>query len=167
MYNKLHIYIYIYIYIYMYIYDDDDDDDVWHFVTPWTVARLVPLSMEFSRQEYRSGYLFCSPWDFPNQGIEPGFPALQADSLPSLWPGKPIYDNIDYQLKRGELYFILHYSMYNIICVYLCGSCSVISDSAIFTECSPPGSSLHGIFQARTLEWVAILFSRESSWSKD
>ena len=30
-------------------------------------------------------------------------------------------------------------------------------------DCSPPGSSLQGIFQARTLEWVAIAFSRGSS----
>ena len=26
-------------------------------------------------------------------------------------------------------------------------------------DCSPPGSSVHGIFQARVLEWVAIAFS--------
>ena len=32
---------------------------------------------------------------------------------------------------------------------------------------SPPGSSVHGIFQARILEWVAISFSRGSSWSRD
>ena len=31
-------------------------------------------------------------------------------------------------------------------------------------DCSPPGSSVHGILQARILELVAILFSRESSW---
>ena len=30
-------------------------------------------------------------------------------------------------------------------------------------DCSPPGSSVHGILQARTLEWVAYLFSRASS----
>ena len=30
-------------------------------------------------------------------------------------------------------------------------------------DCSPPGSSVHGIFQARTLEWFAISFSRASS----
>ena len=30
-------------------------------------------------------------------------------------------------------------------------------------DCSPPGSSIHGIFQARVLEWVAIPFSRGSS----
>ena len=34
-------------------------------------------------------------------------------------------------------------------------------------NCSPPGSSVHGISQARTLEWVAIPFSRESSQSRD
>ena len=30
-------------------------------------------------------------------------------------------------------------------------------------DCSPPGSSVHGIFQARVLQWVAIAFSRGSS----
>ena len=34
-------------------------------------------------------------------------------------------------------------------------------------DCSLPGSSIHGIFQARVLEWVAISFSRESSWPRD
>ena len=33
--------------------------------------------------------------------------------------------------------------------------------------CSPPGSSVHGILQARVLEWVAIPFSRGSSWPRD
>ena len=35
------------------------------------------------------------------------------------------------------------------------------------SELSPPGSSLHGISQARVLEWVAISFSRGSSWPRD
>ena len=34
-------------------------------------------------------------------------------------------------------------------------------------KCSPPGSSVHGILQARILEWVAILFSRGFSQPKD
>ena len=34
-------------------------------------------------------------------------------------------------------------------------------------DCSPPGSSLHGILQARILEWVAISFSRGSSRPRD
>ena len=34
-------------------------------------------------------------------------------------------------------------------------------------DCSPPGSSVHGIFQARILEWVAISYSRGSSGTRD
>ena len=34
-------------------------------------------------------------------------------------------------------------------------------------DCSPPGSSVHGILQARILEWVAISFSRGSSRPRD
>ena len=34
-------------------------------------------------------------------------------------------------------------------------------------DCSLPGSSIHGIFQARILEWVAISFSKGSSWPRD
>ena len=58
-------------------------------MTPWTVTRQAPLSMGFSRQEYWSGLLFPSPGDLPNPGIEPGFPALQVDSLPSEPTEKP------------------------------------------------------------------------------
>ena len=39
-------------------------------------------------------------------------------------------------------------------------TCSVVSDSWTL---APPGSSIHGFLQARTLEWVAVSFSRESS----
>ena len=46
--------------------------------------------MGFSRQEYWSGLLFPSPGDLPNPGIEPGSPALQADSLPTELPEKPL-----------------------------------------------------------------------------
>ena len=45
--------------------------------------------MEFSRPEYWSGLPFPSPGDLSDPGIKPGFPALQADSLPSKPPGKP------------------------------------------------------------------------------
>ena len=36
-----------------------------------------------SRQEYWSGWLFPSPEDFPNPGVQPRSPTLQADSLPA------------------------------------------------------------------------------------
>ena len=53
------------------------------FATPWTIARQIPLSMGFSRQESWSGLPFPSPEDLPDPGIEPGSPTVQADSLPS------------------------------------------------------------------------------------
>ena len=34
-------------------------------------------------------------------------------------------------------------------------------------DCNPPGASVHGIHQARILEWVVIPFSRGSSWFRD
>ena len=40
------------------------------------------------RQEYWSGSPFPSPGDFPDTGIEPGSPVLQADSLPTELRGK-------------------------------------------------------------------------------
>ena len=57
--------------------------------TPRTVTHRAPLSEESSRQGYWSELLFPSPGDLPNPGIEPGSPALQADSLLSELPGKP------------------------------------------------------------------------------
>ena len=41
------------------------------FATPWTIARQAPLSVGFSRQEYRSGWQFLYPGDLPNPVIEP------------------------------------------------------------------------------------------------
>ena len=58
-------------------------------MTPWTVAHQVPLSMEFSRQEYWSGLPFPSPEDLLNPGIKPRSPTLQADSLPAESREKP------------------------------------------------------------------------------
>ena len=56
------------------------------FVTPWTIARQVPLSMGFPRQESQSGLPCPSPGDLPNPGIKPESPAFQVDSLPSEPP---------------------------------------------------------------------------------
>ena len=60
------------------------------FGTPWTIVCQAPLSVEFSRPEYWSGLPFPSPGDLPNPGIELQSPTLQADSLPSEPPGKPL-----------------------------------------------------------------------------
>ena len=55
------------------------------------------------------------------------------------------------------------------VCVFVCvcevaQSCPTLCDPM---DCSLPGSSLHGILQARVLEWVAITFSKGSSQPRD
>ena len=53
------------------------------------------------------------------------------------------------------------------VCVCMCVSCSVMSNSCDLMNCSPPGFFVHGISQARILEWVSIPFSRGSSQPRD
>ena len=68
------------------------------FLDPFLpLSSLCDLTQEtryfvgFFRQEYWSGLPFPSPDDLPDPGIEPGFPALEADALTSELPGKPNY----------------------------------------------------------------------------
>ena len=63
----LHIYVCIYIYICCYLVAKSSPT----LATPSTVARQAPLSMEFPRQEYRSGLPLPSPGDLPNPGMRP------------------------------------------------------------------------------------------------
>ena len=51
------------------------------FVTPWTIACQVPLSMEFPGQEYWSGLPFAPLGDLPDPVIEITSPTLAGDSL--------------------------------------------------------------------------------------
>ena len=69
------------------------------FVTPWAAARQAPLSTGI--QNTGVGSLFSSPGDLPNLGIEPGSPALQADSLPAEPPGKPHGLVVRHQTQEG------------------------------------------------------------------
>ena len=52
----------------------------------------------------------------------------------------------------------------NNMCMIVAQSCLTLCNPM---DCSPPGSSVHGILQARILEWAAISFSRGSSWPRD
>ena len=63
--------------------------------------------------------------------------------------------------RTHKLPFLLsHYTVTICVCVCVCvlitQSCPTLHDPM---DCSPPGSSVHGILQARTLEWVVISFS--------
>ena len=57
------------------------------FVTPWTVAHQIPLSVGFPRQKYWSGLPFPSPGDLSDPGIKPRLLHWQVDSV-ILGPGK-------------------------------------------------------------------------------
>ena len=70
---------------------------------------------------------------------------------PFLSVGKDLFTAINYFLSLVAL------------CVHA-RSCWIICDPM---GCSPPGSSVHGILQARTLEWAAIVYSRASSRLRD
>ena len=70
--------------------------------------------------------------------------------------------DLKYLIKvSGEIVLRIWFLSYN-----MCVSRSVMSDCDPM-DCSPPGSSVHGILQAKILGWVAILFSRGVSWPKD
>ena len=117
-------------------------------VTPWTVAHQAPLSMELSRQEYWSRLSFLTPGELPDPGIKLSsllrLLLWQVDSLPLASPDEP--NNLN--KVKGEVI----------------QSCPTLCNP---TDCSLPGFSVHEIFQARVLEWVAISFSRGSSRPRD
>ena len=56
------------------------------------------------------------------------------------------------------------YLFFLLVCAKLLHLCPTLWDPM---DCSPPGSSVHRILQARLLEWVAISFSRGSSQPRD
>ena len=138
---------------------------------PWTVAHQDTPSMGFSAQEYWNGLPFPSPGDLPNPGIEPGSRALQADSLPSEPPRKQSMATLHEIILSESLLptAVSHFKSLCHILIILSACCAVALGCFshvwlyVFMDCSPPGSSLHRILQARILEWLAVPSSRGSS----
>ena len=68
---------------------------------PWTVFHQVPLSMEFSRQEYQSMLPFLTPGDLPDPRTESmslEYPALADEFFTTVPPGKPSF-SLGFQLR--------------------------------------------------------------------
>ena len=142
-------------------------------MTPWTIQ-----SMEFSRPEYWSGSPFFSPGDLPNPGIKPRSHTLQVDSLPAEPQGKPKNTGMgSLSLLQG---IFLNQESNRGLALQADSLPTELSEAESESEvaqsyptlcdpmdCSLPGFSVHGIFQARVLEWVAISFSRGSSRPRD
>ena len=70
------------------------------FATPSTVARQVPLSRGFPRQEYWSGFPCLPPGDLPRAGIEPVSPALAGGFFTTELPGKLMFGCIFKKKKK-------------------------------------------------------------------
>ena len=68
----------------------------------------------------------------------------------------------NYSETKGTWIFLFHTSKK--VKVLIAQSCKTFCDPM---DCSPPGSSVHGILQARILEWVVVPFSRGSSQTRD
>ena len=108
-------------------------------MTLWPVAGQAPLSMGFTKQEYWSGLLCPPPGDLPDQRIEPT--SFMCTAL------------------VGEFFTIS--TTWEAQLAYI--GC-VLGRFSTVRLCDPmPGSSVHGILQARILEMFAIPFSRGSS----
>ena len=77
-----------------------------------------------------------------------------------------------YLLWVNSILTQLWYSVSHVVCVCVCicvcvlvaQSCPTLCDLMVY---SLPGFSVHGILQARILEWDTISFSREPSWPRD
>ena len=130
-------------------------------------------------------YFSCPPpEDLPNPWIKPTSPTLQADSLPAEPQRKPKNTGVGGPSLLQEifptqgsnpgllhcrkiLYQLSHKGSLEEMCtkIYTVVVCVCSGTILCPTLCnpmdySPPGSSIHGIFQARILEWVAIPFSK-------
>ena len=90
----------------------------------------------------------------PQIFLTSGSPAFLVDSLPAELPGKPRLCSLRLELRTFTLWdWVLPSVLRRQINIWWC----------INMDCSPPGSSVHGILQERILEWVAIPFSKGSS----
>ena len=79
------------------------------FVTPWTIACKVPLTMGFSRQEYWNELPCPPPRDLPDPGIKPASPCIsswillplsQLGSLPQVSIPSQDYAKITFESRR-------------------------------------------------------------------
>ena len=155
---------------------------VWLFATPWITARQASLSITNSWSSLRltsiesvmpsSHLILCRPLHL----LPPIPPSIRVFSNESTLPmRRPKYWSFNFIVipskeHPGLISFRwLRKCKWNSqwdITTYA-HACSVVSDSCKPMDCSPPDSSVHRIFQARTPIWVTISFSRGSSQHRD
>ena len=127
------------------------------------IACQNPLSKEFSRQEYWSGLPFPSPGIFPTQGSN--LCLLHCRQLLhhcTTWEYRPQIVLADSGCSKNCKNKFSSYKpnlCFLKVKVKIAQLCPVL--------CDPRDYTVHGILQARILEWVAYSFSRGSSRPRD
>ena len=127
-------------------------------MTPWTIAHQA------------------HPWDSPDNNTGVGchfllqriFPTTQGSRVDLPYCGQTLYwlshQGRHYISYRITIQWFTSFKAYTpVIVVLVAQSCLTFWDP---TDCSPPGSSIHGSLQSRILQWMAIPFSRRSSWPR-
>ena len=153
-------------------------------ILEWVAISFSKLySLEFLRPEYWGGYPFPSPGDIPNPRIEHRSPMLQADSLPAEPQGKSkntgvgtlsLLQGIFPTQESGQGLLHCRWILYQLSYQ---GSPKVPWSEVKWSEvkvtqlcptlCDPMDYTVHGILQARILEWIDFPFSRGSSKPRD
>ena len=96
---------------------------IWLSATAQTVAHQAPLSKGILQWEYWSGLPCPPPGDLPNSGMEPGSPALQANTLPAELPRKPqditkyCANNIFYAIlssSKRKMFLLISWDRYSL-----------------------------------------------------
>ena len=146
--------------------------------TPWTAAHQVPPSLGFSRQEHWSGLPFLLQFmkvkresEVSQLCLTPRDPvdcSPPGSSIHGDFPGKSTGVGCHCLLQPSEQVLHKYLSLLNGWidgCAYVpVQSCLTLCDPS---DCNLPGSSVHGVLQARILVWVAMPSSRGSSWPRD
>ena len=105
-------------------------------------------------------------WRIPGTGEPSGLPSMGSHRVGHDWSDSS-------SSKTFTLILLLHFRkrFFNFQISFYWGCCCLVTKPCLtlcdLMDCSPPGSSVYGISQARILEWVAISFSRRSSWPRD
>ena len=78
-----------------------------------------------------------------------------------------VYICIHIHICTMDIYVYVCVYVHICVSLYICLVAKLWPTLCNPMDCNPPGSSVYGILQARVLEWVAIFFSRGSSWPRN
>ena len=117
-----------------------------------------PMSQLYPEWEEDSG---CMGRDGQPPQVSP--PQLPYWVMRALAPGNQLLRGRPHVEKQG-LMVPIHWGAEKFKVLLVAQSCSTLCNPM---DCSPPGSTVHGISQARILEWVAVSSSKGSSWPRN